>query len=78
MWRLYADQNPQKEGQQKDGNPVFEFKLKNVNFSCVVSKQDTKNAVFAVGTDKTVKELQGAKEQFKEVYPRYDAGVNVS
>jgi hypothetical protein len=74
MWKLYADQNPGRDGQQKDGNPVFEFKLKNVNFSCVANKPDSKTNVFAVGTDKTIKEIMGNKE----VYPRYDAGVNIS
>ncbi len=55
-------------------NPIFEFKMKNVNFSCVSYKPDSKQMYFAVGTDKTIKEINGNKE----VFPRYDAGVNVS
>lgn len=45
-----------------------------MNFSCVAYKPETKYIYYAVGTDKTIKEINGSKE----VYPRYDAGVNVS
>jgi len=74
MWKLYADQSSGRDGNVKDGNPVFEFKLKNVNFSCVANKPDSKTVVFAVGTDKTIKEINGNKE----VFPRFDANLNIS
>jgi hypothetical protein len=48
--------------------------LKNVNFSSVSYKPESKYTIYAVGTDKTVKEIENGKEKF----PRYEAGVNIS
>ena len=52
---------------------MLEFKLKNVNFSSVSNKGDSKNVLFAVGTDKTIKEIEGNKEKL-----RYEVGLNIS
>jgi hypothetical protein len=48
--------------------------MKNVNFSSVVNKPDSKTTIYAVGTDKSIKEIENGKEKF----PRYEAGVNIS
>ena len=77
IWRLHADQNLGKDGQQKEGvpdpNPIG-FKRKNVNFSSVAIKPDSKTTVYAVGNDKSIKEIEKDTEKF----PRYEAGVDIS
>ena len=48
--------------------------MKNVNFSSVANKPDSRTTIYAVGTDKSIKEIENGKEKF----PRYEAGVNIS
>ena len=47
--------------------------MKNVNFSSVANKPDSKTTIYAVGTDKSIKEIVNGKEIL-----RYEAGVNIS
>lgn len=72
MWKLNIDQSG-KDSHDKETNPLQKFTLKNVNFSCVASKPDSKSTFFAVGTDKSIKEIENGREKM-----RYEAGVNVS
>jgi hypothetical protein len=44
-----------------------------VNFSSVCNKPDSKTVIYAVGTDKTIKEIESGKDKF-----RYEAGLNIS
>jgi hypothetical protein len=52
---------------------MFEFKLKNVYFSSVSNKPDSKSIIYTAGTDKTIKEIENGKEKL-----RYESGVNIS
>lgn len=52
--------------------PMFEHKVKNVNFSCVARVPES-NITYIVGTDKSIKEIDNGTEKL-----RYEAGVNVS
>ncbi len=72
LWKLHVD--PIQSREQKETNPVFEYKQKNVIFSCVAYKPDTKYSIYAVGTDKSLKEIESGKEK----YPRYESNVNIS
>lgn len=47
--------------------------MKNVNFSSVSNKPDSKTIIYAVGTDKTIKEIENGKEKL-----RYESGLNIS
>jgi hypothetical protein len=51
--------------------------LKNVNFSSVCNKPDSKSIVYTVGTDKTIKEIEKFENIGKEKL-RYEAGLNIS
>jgi WD40 repeat protein len=73
MWKLHPDQSAGKDGQEKEANPIQRYNLKNVNFSCVANKPDDKKTFYAVGTDKSIKEITDGKERM-----RYEAGVNIS
>lgn len=73
MWKLHPEQAGAKDGQEKETNPIQRYTLKNVNFSCVANKPDHKSTFYAVGTDKSIKEIEGGKEKL-----RYEAGVNIS
>ncbi len=44
-----------------------------MNFSCVANKPDIKTTFYAVGTDKSIKEIENGKEKL-----RFEAGVNIS
>ena len=63
-----------KEKQQKEMNPVFEYKQKNVIFSCVAYKPDSKYTIYAVGTDKYLKEIENGKAKI----PSYENSQNIS
>jgi WD40 repeat protein len=74
MWKLHIDQSSGKDGSHdKESNPIQKFTLKNVNFSCVANKPDSKSTFYAVGTDKSIKEIENGREKM-----RYEAGVNIS
>lgn len=73
QWNLHPKQGDPKDGQEKEPNPQYKFSLKNVNFSCVANKPDIKNTFYAVGTDKSIKEIENGKEKL-----RFEAGVNIS
>jgi len=66
--------DPTQGKDQKELNPVFEYKQKNVIFSCVAYKPESKYSIYAVGTDKSLKEIENSKEK----YPRYESNVNIS
>lgn len=48
--------------------------MKNVIFSCVAYKPDTKYSIYAVGTDKTLKEIDSSGK--KEI--KCETGVTIS
>ena len=74
MWKLHPGISQNKDGsEKKEVNPIQKFPLKNVNFSCVANKPDSKAIFYAVGTDKSIKEIENGKEKL-----RYEAGVNIS
>jgi chromosome segregation ATPase len=73
QWNLHPKQADPKDGQEKESNPQYKFSLKNVNFSCVANKPDMKTTFYAVGTDKSIKEIENGKEKL-----RFEAGVNIS
>jgi len=73
MWKLHPEAAIGKDGADKETNPIQRYTLKNVNFSCVANKPDSKSTFYAVGTDKSIKEIEGGKEKL-----RYEAGVNIS
>lgn len=54
--------------------PVFEYRMKNVIFSCVAYKPDSKYTIYAVGTDKTLKEIESSGK--KEI--KCETGVTIS
>jgi len=61
MWKLASEQSQGRD--LRDGNPIFEFKLKNVNFSSVAVKPESKSIVYAVGTDKSLKEIENGSKK---------------
>ena len=73
MWKLHPDQGNEKNGVDREANPYQKYSLKNVNFSCVANKPDSKTTFYAVGTDKSIKEIENGKEKL-----RFEAGLNIS
>ncbi len=73
MWKLHPDLGNEKNGVDREANPYQKYSLKNVNFSCVANKPDSKTIFYAVGTDKSIKEIENGKEKL-----RYEAGLNIS
>jgi WD40 repeat protein len=57
---------------KNNGAPDKEFNRKGTNFSSVVRVTET-NAIFAVGTDKSIKEINNGKEM-----TRFEGGQNIS
>ena len=72
MWKLHHD--PLAIRDPKDENqPVFSFGDRTIYISCLANKPDTKTTVFAVGTDKKIKEIDNGKLVDSAI-----AGVNIS
>lgn len=49
-----------------------------MNFSSVCNKPDNKTGLYAVGTDKTIKEIEKAENNVVKEKLRYEAGLNIS
>ena len=68
MWKLNLDEG--------ETNPIWDYKLKNVNFTCVQSfrAEGSKDpCVYATGTDKSIRELTKGEEE-----RRYEQSVTLN
>ena len=67
LWKIHNDPLVQKKERDRDNkDEVFyewDYTQKNVIFSCVVYKPETKYSIYAVGTDKSLKEIENGKDK---------------
>lgn len=66
---------------QKENTPIWEYKMKSVNFTCVTTfkpEGTTKPLIYATGTDKTIRELIEGNNQIGKESLRYEQQVVLS